>query len=256
MTIWFFDSGIWGLTVLKEAIKILPNENYIYYADSLNTPYWNKTKDEVKKLVLDWVNHLVSTWIKALVIACNTATIVVIEDLRKKYSFPIIGMEPAVKFAVEKTRKLNKKILVLATCLTLQEERFQNLVSKHNSWDIIDILATQELVQFAENHIFDDEIILPYLREKLEKYNLEDYETIVLGCTHFPLFYKNFVKLLPEHITIVDWSNGTINRLKFILDKYDLSSGKNEKWTVKFYNSWMELKDEIKIRRYFDLMNI
>lgn len=255
MTIWFFDSGIGWLTVLWEALKLIPNENYIYYADSANAPYGNKSKDEARELIFEWVDFLVKQNIKALVIACNTATIVAVEQLREKYSFPIIGMEPAVKLAVEKTRKQNKKILVLATCLTLQEERFQNLVSKHNDWDIIDILAAQELVQFAENHIFDDEIILPYLREKLAKHNLEDYETVVLGCTHFPLFHKQFSKFLPEHITVIDWSTGTVNRLKYILEQNKLNSEKSEKWTIKFYNSWIELRDDNKIKRYFELMN-
>lgn len=255
MTIWFFDSGIGGLTVLWEALKLIPNENYIYYADTVNAPYGNKPKDEVKELIFEWVGFLVKQNIKTLVIACNTATIVAVEELRKKYNFPIIGMEPAVKLAVEKTRKQNKKILVLATCLTLQEERFQNLISKHNDWDIIDILATQELVQFAENHIFDNNIILPYLEEKLKNYNLEEYETVVLGCTHFPLFSEHFKKFLPKHITVVDWSIGTINRLKYILDKNNINSKRAKKWTIKFYNSWVELKDEKIIKKYFRLMN-
>lgn len=256
MTIGFFDSGIGWLSVLWEALKFIPNEDYIYYADSANAPYGNKSKEEVKKLIFEWVDFLVKQNIKTLVIACNTATIVAVEDLRQKYSFPIIGMEPAIKLAVEKTRKHNKKVLVLATWLTLKEERFQNLISKHNKWDIVDILATQELVKYAENQIFDNEIILPYLRNKLSDYNLDEYETIVLGCTHFPLFNEHFKKILPHHITLVDWSNGTINRLKYILDEYKLSSWKSKKWIVKFYNSWIELKDEIKIRRYFELMNI
>lgn len=254
MKIGFFDSGIWWLTVLKEAIRILPNEDYIYFADSKNAPYWSKSKEEVKELILDWVDFLANNWIKALVVACNTATIVAVDDLRAKYNFPIVWMEPAVKLAVEKTRKQNKKILVLATCLTLQEERFLNLVDRHNDWEIIDLLSTQELVNFAENRQFDDNIIIPYIKQKLLPYNLWEYETIVLGCTHFPLFYNTFKKILPAHISIVDWSLWTVNRLKYLLEQNNLISNKKQSWNISFLISWEEVNDKQIIDSYLELI--
>ena len=111
MNIGFFDSGIGGLSVLREALAVLPNENYLYYADTDNTPYGTKTRNEVK-LAFKAVEFLTSRRIKALVIACNAATSASVEDLRKKYDFPIIGMEPAVKPAVTKSLNGGKRVLV------------------------------------------------------------------------------------------------------------------------------------------------
>ena len=117
----FLDSGLGGLTVLREAIKILPGEDYIYYADNMNTPYGVKTKEEVKQHIFNAVKFIVTLDAKALVVACNTATSVAIEDLRQQYNFPIIGMEPAIKPAIEKHKNTGKRILILATELSLKE---------------------------------------------------------------------------------------------------------------------------------------
>ena len=154
MYIGFFDSGIGGLSVLKEALKILPNENYIYYGDTENAPYGTKTKEEVKDLTFRAVEFLDKHKIKALVVACNTATSAAVRELREKYSFPIIGMEPAIKPAVENNQKKGKRVLTLATPLTLKEEKFQSLISKFDVEHIVDMLPAPKLVEFAEKFIF------------------------------------------------------------------------------------------------------
>ena len=129
MKIGFFDSGIGGITVLNEAIKQLPNEDYIYFADTDNTPYGVKPKDEVKKYILAAIDFIYAKGVDAIVIACNTATSIAIEDLREKYNIPILGMEPAVKPAIEKNHSTNKRVLVTATPLTLKEEKLKNLMT-------------------------------------------------------------------------------------------------------------------------------
>ena len=125
MRIVFFDSGIGGLTVLKRALVAMPNEEYIYYADTRNVPYGVKPKDEVRTYVLNAADFLSRQNIQALVIACNTATSVAINDLRQRFDFPVIGMEPAVKPAI--VRNTGKKILVFATSLTLKESKLDTL---------------------------------------------------------------------------------------------------------------------------------
>ncbi|TWH29418.1 glutamate racemase [Bacillus subtilis J22] len=109
MKIGFFDSGIGGMTVLYEAIKVLPYEDYIFYADTLNVPYGEKSKGKVKEYIFNAAEFLASQNIKALVIACNTATSIAIEDLRRNFDFPIIGIEPAVKPAINKCTEEKKK---------------------------------------------------------------------------------------------------------------------------------------------------
>jgi glutamate racemase len=207
----FFDSGIGGLTVLHEALKILPNENYIYFSDGDNAPYGTRPKEEVRELVLQAVEFIAAQGIKALVVACNTATSVAIEDLRRIYDFPVIGMEPAVKPAVVGSAK---RVLVFATELTLKEEKFKNLVARVDTGQVVDYLPLQELVMFAERFEFDEEKITPYLKEKLAEHDLSKYGAVVLGCTHF-LFFKKFMeKVLPPAIQIIDGNLGTVNNLK------------------------------------------
>lgn len=212
MNIGFFDSGMGGLTVLRESLQVLPHENYLYFADSLNAPYGDKSRKALQVLIEDAVAFIAKQDIKALVVACNTATSVAIKDLRKQYTFPIIGMEPAVKPAVITT--FNKRILVFATNLTLKEEKFKKLVAKVDTQNQVDYLPLQELVVFAENFQFDPKIILPYLQSKLASFDLEQYETIVLGCTHFPYFIPFIRKVVPAHIQIIDGNNGTIRHLR------------------------------------------
>ena len=166
----FFDSGIGGLSVLYESLKILPNENYIYYSDGDNAPYGVRPKEEVRDLVLNAMRFIASKGVKAIVVACNTATSVAIEDIRRLYDFPVIGMEPAVKPAVMSGSR--KRVLVFATELTLKEEKFKNLVARVDTQQMVDYLPLQELVMYAERFDFDERKIISYLQEKLSAFRL------------------------------------------------------------------------------------
>lgn len=207
----FFDSGIGGLTVLHEALKILPNEQYIYFSDGDNAPYGTRPKEEVRELVLKAVEFIANQGIKALVVACNTATSVAIEDLRRRYDFPVIGMEPAVKPAVVGSQK---RVLVFATELTLKEEKFKNLVASVDKNQVVDYLPLQELVMFAERFEMQEEKIVPYLQAKLSGIDLSKYGAVVLGCTHFLFFKKSMQQVLPPDIQIIDGNLGTVKNLK------------------------------------------
>lgn len=208
----FFDSGIGGLSVLYESLKILPNENYIYYSDGDNAPYGVRPKEEVRDLVLNAMRFIASKGVKAIVVACNTATSVAIEDIRRLYDFPVIGMEPAVKPAVMSGSR--KRVLVFATELTLKEEKFKNLVARVDTQQMVDYLPLQELVMYAERFDFDERKIISYLQEKLSAFRLEDYGAVVLGCTHFLFFKPMMEKVVPREIAIIDGNLGTIRNLK------------------------------------------
>lgn len=251
MQIGFFDSGVGGITVLHAALKMLPNEDYIYYADTLNVPYGPKPKDEVKKHIFNAVEFIIQQQVKAIVIACNTATSVSIEDLRSKYTIPIIGMEPAVKPAVEKNKNANKRVLVTATALTLKEEKLQNLIAKLDNEHIVDLLPLPGLVQFSERFEFNEQIVLPYLQEQLSKYDVSKYETIVLGCTHFSFYTDMFRKLLPSHTNIIDGNIGTVNNLKRTLE--EMNSLNEGNGNIIFYNSGFKVEDKTKLDEYSKL---
>ncbi|TBL81317.1 glutamate racemase [Paenibacillus thalictri] len=225
MRIAVFDSGLGGLTVLNEAVRLLPNERFVYYADTLHVPYGTKPKHEVKQYIFEAVESLRRYDVKALVIACNTATSIAVKELRETYEFPIIGMEPAVKPAVETSRADKRRVLVTATPLTLREAKFQELVAKIDEDHLVDSLPLPELVQYCERLQFDDEIIIPYLRDKLAAFNMNEYGAIVLGCTHFPFYREHFRRLLPSHVTIMDGSAGTVKRLKQVLGAEGMPGG-------------------------------
>ncbi|MCK4609366.1 MAG: glutamate racemase [Gammaproteobacteria bacterium] len=242
MKIAIFDSGIGGINVLKQAVKSIPEANYLYYADNLHVPYGTKPKAEVKGYILATVKFLAQQNIDALVIACNTATSISAADLRKIYSFPIIGMEPALKPAVKKYQHTHKRILVTATPLTLQEEKFQQLIDKTAAHHIADSLPLPELITFAENLEFSSAVIKPYLAKKLADYDLTKYSALVLGCTHF-LFYKTmFHELLPENIEIFDGCKATVKQLQNRLNITKPQNNSGQKSQVEFIFSGKEIK--------------
>ncbi|WHH58916.1 glutamate racemase [Petroclostridium sp. X23] len=254
MCIGFFDSGIGGITVLYEALKILPNENYIYYADTKNVPYGSKTKDKVRHYVFEAVEFIAERGVKALVIACNTATSVTVKELRSMYRFPIIGMEPAVKPAVKRNEDSRKRVLVLATELTLQEEKFKNLVKEVDNNHIVDYLPFPELVDFAENFEFNSDMVLSCVKKKISVFDMNEYGTIVLGCTHFPFFKNILKKNIPEGIDVIDGNAGTVNHLrKRLQDIENVGMGNGQ---IEFYRSGCKIEYEADIVKYYNLFKI
>lgn len=252
MRIGFFDSGIGGMTVLQQALRYLPNEDYIFYADTLHVPYGEKPKEEVRQYIFNAVDFIANQGVKALVIACNTATSIAVEDLRKKYDFPILGIEPAVKPAVQKSEEKRKKVLVLATNLTLREEKFHNLVKSIDHHDIVESLPLPGLVQLAENFEFSEEKVLPYLREQLSSFDLKQYGTIVLGCTHFPYFKNSLKKLFNEDVDIISGSIGTAKNLRRILEaRNQINEGTGD---ITFYKSGYKVEDQDTLSKYKKLL--
>ncbi|WP_440117957.1 glutamate racemase [Paenibacillus sp. QZ-Y1] len=213
----FFDSGIGGLTVLHKALQYFPEEQYLYYADTLHVPYGTKSAVEVRGHIFDCVEAIVQENVQAIVIACNTATSLAVKDLRAKYDIPVIGMEPAVKPAVEMNRSSGKRVLVFATALTLSQTKYNELVSRVDDHHSVDSIPLPELVEWCEQLDFDPVKIAAYFRLKLADFDLNLYGTVVLGCTHYPFYTSILRTVLPDHIQIIDGSTGTVNRLKHLL---------------------------------------
>ncbi|QGR00367.1 glutamate racemase [Paenibacillus psychroresistens] len=221
MKIAFFDSGLGGITVLNQAMKQLPHEDFLYFADTLHVPYGTKSKDEVNQYVKSSIDRIIQEDVKAIVIACNTATSIAVSELRSSYKIPIIGMEPAVKPAIEMNRTSGKRVLVLATTLTLKQDKYAELVSRVDDQYIVDSLPLPELVLYCESLMFDQKIITDYFNRVFSEFDLSIYGTIVLGCTHYPFYKATLQSILPSHIQIVDGSKGTIKRLTEVLKNQD-----------------------------------
>lgn len=253
MKIGFFDSGIGGLTVLSEALKRLPSHEYLYYADTMHAPYGPKPKDEVRNYVFEAVDFLVGEGAEIIVIACNTATSIAVNDLRAKYHIPIIGMEPAVKPAIELLEGSGKRVLVTATPLTLKEEKLHHLIERLDQSKITDLLPLPDLVRFAESFDFSHETVIPYLNQQLVNYNISDYGAIVLGCTHFPLFASSFKEVFENGVQLIDGSVGTVSHLAKTIESLH---GENSKTpSVTFYQSGKKVIQHNELNGFKRILN-
>lgn len=251
LSIGFFDSGIGGISVLREAVALMPKENYIYIGDSKNAPYGVKTPEEVRNLSFDVIDKLISMGVKAVVVACNTATSVAIDELRKKYEeqLPIIGIEPALKPAVENYG--NGIVVIMATPMTLSENKFVKLRQKYNKATEIIPMPCDGLVEIIESGITSGPVVEEYLRDKFKNLDKENISAVVLGCTHYPFIKESLIKVINKDIAVIDGSLGTSKQLKRILEQKNLLTTKNEPGTVKILNS----KDEERlINLSYDLL--
>lgn len=247
------DSGIGGASILKEIIKVLPNERYIYLVDNRNMPYGNKTKRKILKRVYENVKFLTEKYhIKLLVIACNTASSVCANYLRKKFSFPIICVEPPIKPAVESNCK---KILILATEQTLKSNKtiknsiknvnFSNKNLKKEDKIIIKKLAVKNLAKDIDKNVNNLNNLQKKLNENLKNY--VDFESIVIGCTHYNFIKNQIQKSLPN-TRIISCEKAVANRTKFVLEREKIEL--NKKSNLK--NLIILTKPNIKIRKFLE----
>ena len=216
-SIGFFDSGVGGLSVLKEACALMPEENYIYYGDSANAPYGEKSREEIFELTMRGIGYLMSNDIKALVIACNTATSAVIDELRKEVDIPVIGMEPAIKPALA---AVEGKVLMMAPPATIRLERYNNLLERFNARERVVNLACNKLAGMIEHNVLSHSNELgDYLAGLLAPYKNTGIQGIVLGCTHYVFIKEDIKEAFGEDVLIFDGNHGTVKRLKSVLEE-------------------------------------
>ena len=214
-----FDSGVGGISVLKELVREMPWENYLYYGDSANAPYGRYTTEKVRQLTLAAAEMLFDRGAKALVVACNTATAAAIQDLRTQYPDKvIIGIEPALKVAAE--RFPGGHIGVMATPVTLREEKFHQQLERFPGVTV-SAIAAPELVTLVENGHRNDEAVMAYLQPLLAPY-ANSLDAVVLGCTHYPFAAEAIGKILGENTVILDGGAGTARQTRRQLEEKGL----------------------------------
>lgn len=239
LAIGIFDSGMGGISVLAQIIKLMPNERYIYYGDSYNAPYGTKSTDEVKELCINICDFFIDKGVKAIVIACNTATSAAVNYLRKKYNIPIIGMEPALKPAVEIDS--DDKIVVMATDMTLKEKKFSSLMDKYGKEKDIIKLPCPKLVELIESGIMEGKIVEDSIMECFNGVEIDEVSSIVLGCTHYIFLKESISRFGGDKVKIIDGNEGTAKHLKNVLeDRKLLKSIKNDEILLDIYNSKKE----------------
>lgn len=217
-----FDSGVGGISVLGRLVRLLPRENFIYYADTARFPYGDKSCSVVKAGVLEAAEIMAKRGIKMLVVACNTATAAAIEDLRAKYDFPVLGIEPALKPAVESAS--GKSVAVIATSLTLKEKKFRQLFETYREKGEIVNLKAPGLADLVESGHYRDEQAKSYLAQLFAGVKAD---TVVLGCTHY-LFLLELIRSFFPHAEIIDGGEGLARNVCRTLKEQNLLNEKRE----------------------------
>lgn len=231
-----FDSGIGGLTVLKEISEQLPNEDLIYFGDTARVPYGTRSKETVEKYSFQCIKFLLSKNIKAIVIACNTATAVALEPALKNFDIPIIGVvDPGVRTAISTTK--NNKIGIIGTTGTINSEAYQKAIRNLNKSAEVIGIACPLFVPIVEDGWEDTEIAILTAEKYLIELKEHNIDTLVLGCTHYPILRYTLSKVMGENITLVNPAYETAKQVKNLLKTKNLLSDKLQKPKHEFYVS-------------------
>jgi len=203
-----FDSGVGGISVLRHLRRVLPGERFLYYGDSANAPYGSRSTEEVRALTLAAMEKLTTEYpVKALVIACNTATAAAVKQVREKYSHMIvIGIEPALKLAADHFP--GGRVGVMATEVTLREEKFDALLHRFNENCVIHRIPAPGLVKLIEAGKVDAPETEELLRQILAPY-IGKLDALVMGCTHYPFAAKAISRVLGPEVTLLEGGDGT-----------------------------------------------
>lgn len=214
-----FDSGVGGISVLRELVKLMPQEKYLYYGDSANAPYGDRTTAQVRQLTMDAAKQLMERGVKTLVVACNTATAAAIKELRQAYPDTIvIGIEPALKLAYD--RYPAGRVGVMATQVTLREEKFAQQLERFPDMQV-SLIPAPGLVERIEAGEADAPETERLLRQLLEPY-VGKLDALVLGCTHYPFVKDTVARILGEKTELLDGSYGTARHTCNRLQEMDL----------------------------------
>lgn len=230
-----FDSGIGGLTVLKELAAMLPFEDFIYYADSKNAPYGPKSVAEIIELSEKIVRFLIAEDCKLIVIACNTATAAAVNVIRKKFDIPVVGLEPAVKPACLNTKTGN--IGVLATEGTFRGNHFKTTSEKYKDYVTIHLQVAKGLVESAENGVFSGDNAESLVRQYVEPLLSNNIDQLVLGCTHYPYFYDLIKKTVGSSVDVIDSAGPVARRTKDVLMTSRIFRTENNCRKISVYSS-------------------
>jgi glutamate racemase len=234
----FFDSGLGGLSVWRAVVDRLPNEATVYFADSANCPYGSRPAEEVKTLSANIVRFLLQHHCKLIVVACNTASAAALEWLRAEFDVPLVGMEPAVKPAAERTQ--TGHVGVLATAGTLQGDLYQNTARHYANGVEVYVQIGEGLVELVEAGQFDTPATEALLRQYLEPMLATQVDQIALGCTHYPLLMPLIERIVNGRANVIDPAQAVARQVERVLNRHNLvtSTGQSDEQVEhKFYTA-------------------
>ena len=231
-----FDSGVGGLTVLKELKKLLPNEDYIYFGDTARVPYGTKSKKTITTFACQIVEFLLKKKVKLIVTACNTVSSNSMSVLKKKYSVPIIGViEPGVELALKWAR--NKNIGIIGTQSTINSHKYRDLLLNKNKKLTIIEQACPLFVPVVEEGLMNHKIADMAIQYYLSGIKKSNIDTLILGCTHYPLLIKSFKNFFKKEIKLINSGYAVSLKVKNILKMKNLFTAKKKNGKINFYFS-------------------
>ncbi|MGX7199119.1 glutamate racemase [Enterococcus nangangensis] len=251
----FFDSGVGGLTVVKEALKQLPNERVIYLGDTARCPYGPRPQEQVERFSLELANFLVQHDIKLLVIACNTATSFALDAIRARLTIPVVGViVPGARAALKATHK--KKIGVIGTQGTIQSAAYTKALVAKDPQVQVEALACPRFVPVVESNQFHSPTAKKVVFETLRAFQPLQIDTLILGCTHYPLLRPIIQNYLGSGVTLIDSGAETISEVSTLLDYFELAAPPSQevqhhefyttgsaKLFQEIAHSWLQLQD-------------
>lgn len=248
-----FDSGIGGLTVVKELMEILPNENMVYFGDTARVPYGNRSEETIKRFSKECIEFLDKKDIKTLIIACNTVSAVAIDMLKEIFDMYILGViVPGSKMASEIT--INKKIGVIGTNATILSGAYEKNIKNENNENTVYSKACPLFVPIVEDGLSNTNIAMETTKFYLEELITKDVDTIVMGCTHYPILENTIKNVVGKNINLVNPAKETAIEMKKYLEKNDLL---NEEVDNSRKNIFYITDDENKFRRnLLDFINV
>lgn len=233
-----FDSGVGGLTVAREIMRQLPNEKIVYFGDTARVPYGSKSKETILRYSRQIIRFLKTKGVKAIVVACNTASALALEEIRDEIDMPIIGVvKPGAKVAVEKT--VNKRVGVIATEATISSGLYTDYIKAQDADVTVYSKACPLFVPLVEEGWLKDSVTEEVARRYLEELKEQNIDTLVLGCTHYPLLRNMIGKLMGDEVTLVNPAYETAVSLGELLEEKGLAAGNENRYASEMYDFYV-----------------
>lgn len=242
-----FDSGVGGLTVAREIMRQIPNERLVYFGDTARVPYGNKSKETVTKFSKQIIRFLKTQNVKAIVVACNTASAYALDEIEKELDIPIIGVvKPGAKVAAEVTR--NKRVGVIATAGTIQSQIYTEYIKGINEDIQVIGKACPLFVPLVEEGLLEDPVTDEIATRYLNELKDIDIDTLILGCTHYPLIRSTVGRIMGEGVTLVNPAYETAIELRSLLERENLLNPSTQRLGTNQYQFFVsDAADKFKV---------
>lgn len=231
-----FDSGVGGLTVVREILRQLPNENVVYFGDTARLPYGTKSSSTITHFAMQDSRFLLSKNVKMIVVACNTVSSNSMHVLRRALDVPLLDvLKPNAELAAHTTK--NNRIGIIGTPATIESGSYEKIITKHNKKARVFTLATPLLVPLAEAGWTNKQATFLILDEYIQKLLKKNIDTLILGCTHYPLFESMIKRICTNKVNVINSARETAQTVKLILDEREMANRGKRKGDINFYLS-------------------